>query len=454
MAIQSVNPATGELLKEFEEISVNEVNNIIADAHDTFTEWRKTSFSHRAELLSGTAKHLRAEKEKYARIITTEMGKIISESIAEVEKCAWVCDYYAENAEKILAKEVIDTDAAESFVQFDPVGVILAVMPWNFPYWQVFRFAAPALMAGNVGILKHASNVPQCALAIEEMFRNGGFPENAFRTLLAGSGKVEMIMDNDLVRAATLTGSEPAGAALASISGKRIKKTVLELGGSDPFIILEDADLKEAAKTGAKSRMINNGQSCIAAKRFIVVDKIAKDFEKLFTEEMKSFTMGDPILYEIGQGPMARADLRDELHEQVKETVSGGAKIITGGEPVPGKGAYYPATVLTGIEDGMTAYREELFGPVGSIIRAKNEEEAIRIANDSEFGLSSSLWTTDMDKAKSLAHDIDSGAVFVNGLSKSDPRLPFGGVKRSGYGRELASYGIKEFVNIKSVWVK
>ncbi|MBL1213417.1 MAG: NAD-dependent succinate-semialdehyde dehydrogenase [Ignavibacteriae bacterium] len=454
MAIQTINPATGEVVKTFGEFSDEKVNQIIDEANEAFIKWRETPFSFRKTLMLNAAKELKINKKKYADVLTLEMGKPIKQALSEVEKCAWVCEYYAENAEDILSKEVIKSDASESYVRFDPVGIVLAIMPWNFPYWQVFRFAAPALMAGNVGLLKHASNVPMSAMAIEEVFLNAGFPKNVFINLLIGSSKVKLVLDNPLVKAATLTGSENAGKKVAETAGNNLKKTVLELGGSDPFIILADADIEAAVDQAVTSRLINNGQSCIAAKRFIVVEEIADKFIELFVEKMEKTKVGDPADMETELGPIAREDLLIELDEQVKSSVKTGAKILTGGKRLERKGSYYPATVLTNVKKGMTAYKEELFGPVASVIVAEDEDEAINIANDSEFGLGSSLWTNDIDKAKKLAAKIEAGSVFINGMVKSDPRLPFGGIKMSGYGRELSHYGIKEFVNIKTVWIK
>lgn len=454
MAIQSINPATGEVVKTFDEFTKEQVAKIIDETHEAFLNWRKTNFEHRKELMLKAALVLRNNKKKYAEIMTIEMGKAISQSLAEVEKCAWVCEYYAENAEQILNEEIIKTDASKSYVRFDPIGIVLAVMPWNFPFWQVFRFAAPALMAGNVGLLKHASNVPMCALAIEEVFTEAGFPENTFKTLLIGSSLVDDVLKNPKVKAATLTGSEPAGKKVAQTCGNELKKTVLELGGSDPFIVLADADINEAVKVGVAARMLNNGQSCIAAKRFIVVEEIADEFEKKFVEAMEKVKVGDPTNPETEQGSMAREDLLIELHEQVERSIKAGAKLVTGGGRMNLKGAFYKPTVLSNVKPGMPAYYEEMFGPVASIIRAKDEHDAIRIANDSAFGLGASLWTNNLHKAETLAEEIESGSVFINGLVKSDPRLPFGGVKTSGYGRELSHYGIKEFVNIKTVWIK
>lgn len=454
MPLRTINPATGELVKSFSEMTKKEVDEIIDNSHEAFLSWREVSFAERSKLMMNASNVLKEQKEEYGKILTLEMGKPIKQAISEVEKCAWVCEYYAENAEKILNKEIIETDASQSYVQFDPLGVVLAVMPWNFPFWQVFRFAAPALMAGNVGILKHASNVPMSALAIEQVFSLAGFPQNAFKTLLIGSSQVSDVIKNPKVKAATLTGSEHAGKKVASDSGKELKKTVMELGGSDPFIILKDAALEEAIDTAVTARLINNGQSCIAAKRFIVVEDVYQEFEKKFVEKMKNIKPGDPMEEDTELGPMAREDLLEELDDQVKRSVKKGAKLLCGGERLDRKGYYYPATVIAEIKPGMAAYNEELFGPVASLFKAKDDEDAIRIANDSDFGLGASLWTSDLQKAKVLARKIESGSVFINGLVKSDPRLPFGGVKISGYGRELSHYGIKEFVNIKTVWIK
>ncbi len=413
----------------------------------------KLRFSERSKLMNEAAKVLRSKKEEYARGITTEMGKPIKQAVSEVEKCAWVCEYYAENAEKFLAEEFIETDATESYVRFDPIGVVLAVMPWNFPFWQVFRFAAPSIMAGNVGLLKHASNVPMTANAIEDVFRLAGFPENIFKNLLIGSSKVSAVISNPKVKAATLTGSEPAGSKVAELSGKLIKKTVLELGGSDPFIVFSDANLDKAVDTAVTSRLINNGESCIAAKRFIVVEDIADEFTKIFVEKFEKLKVGDPFEEDTDLGPLAREDLVTDLHDQVSDSVDAGAKILTGGKKLERPGFYYAPTIITNLTPEMRAYKEELFGPVASLLVAKDEDDAIRIANDTEFGLGASLWTNDLEKAKRLVSQIHSGSTFVNELVKSDPRLPFGGVGISGYGRELSHYGIKEFVNIKTVYV-
>src|SRR6266852_2837070 len=369
------------------------------------------------------------------------------------EQCAWCCEYYAEHAARFLAEEPRQTDAARSYVRFDPLGPVLAVMPWNFPFWQVFRFAAPALMAGNAGILKHASNVPRCALAIEEVFRRAGFPEGLFRTVLADSGAVKGLIANPRIVAVTLTGSERAGQAVAQQAGHELKKTVLELGGSDPFLVLADADVDAAARAAAEARLINSGQSCIAAKRFIVVEPVADRFLERFKDELASRSMGDPTARDTQVGPQARVDLRDELHRQVEESVKRGARALLGGQVPAGKGAFYPPTLLAAVDRGMPAFDEETFGPAAAVIRAKDEADGLRLVNDSPFGLGAAIWTKDLARAERLAAQIEAGAVFVNGVVKSDPRLPFGGIKRSGYGRELSEYGIREFVNIKSVWI-
>ena len=455
MAIKAVNPTTGETIKEYKEMTPAEVTSVIEKTHQAFLGWRTTGFAERAELMKRAAQVLRNNSDGYAKLMAQEMGKPISGGRAEAEKCAWVCDYYAENAERFLQREMVETEATKSFVTFQPLGVVLAVMPWNFPFWQVFRFAAPALMAGNAGILKHASNVPGCALAIEEVFQQAGFPENVFRTLLAGSRQVDAVIENPLVMAVTLTGSTPAGRAVAKKAGDKIKKTVLELGGSDAYLILEDAELEAAAATCATSRLINSGQSCIAAKRFIVVESRRERFEELFVQQMAAAKMGDPMAEDTTVGPQARHDLRDDLHRQVQESIERGARCLLGGEVPEGNGAFYPATVLTDLEKGMPAYDEELFGPVASIIAAKNEAETIRIANDSVFGLGAAVFTQDVAKGERIAaEEIQAGCCFVNTFVRSDPRLPFGGVKESGYGRELSHYGIKEFVNVKTVYVK
>lgn len=455
MTIPVINPANGKKINSFETIDWLKTDEIIKKANDTFLRWRNTSIEERSKLMNKAAEVLESNKEKYAKLMTSEMGKTLKSAKSEVEKCAWVCRYYADNAAKFLENEVIATDASKSYVNFQPLGVVLAVMPWNFPFWQVFRFAAPALMAGNVGILKHASNVPGCAEAIQEVFEEAGFPKGAFSNLLISSKEVEAVIKHPLVRAVTLTGSEGAGKAVASAAGRQIKKTVLELGGSDAYLILKDADLKHAAEICKNSRLLNAGQSCIGAKRFLVVREIYDDFLKLFKQKMETAKMGDPMNDENDLGPMARFDLRDELHNQVLESINKGAECILGGKLPDSDGAYYPPTILVNVKPGMPAYEEELFGPVASVILVEDEEEAIQVANGSDFGLGAAVFTTDLEKGEKIARErLEAGACFVNGLVKSDPRLPFGGIKISGYGRELSHYGIKEFVNIKTVWIK
>jgi len=454
MTWQTINPASGAVVASYEETSPEAVQAIIASAHRAYLEWRQTSFRERAGLMRRAADVLRGNAREYARLMAEEMGKPIRDGIAEIQKCAGGCDYFAENAERFLAPEPVATEARKSFIAFNPLGVVLAVMPWNFPFWQVFRFAAPGLMAGNAGVLKHASNVPGCALAIEQVFRKAGFPEHLFRTLLIGSKEVSAVIEHSLVRAVTLTGSGPAGRAVAGKAGAMLKKTVLELGGSDPYLVLEDAVLEQAAVLCTKGRLINMGQSCIAAKRFIVVDKVRSRFEELFVERMSAVKFGDPLREQTELGPLARHDLRDALHDQVQRSVAVGARCLLGGKIPDGPGAYYPPTVLTDVEKGMAAYEEELFGPVAAVIPVKDEEAAIAVANDSVFGLGGAVLTGDRERGERIARDrIDSGSVFVNEAVRSDARLPFGGVKESGYGRELSNYGIKEFVNIKSVYV-
>ncbi len=453
--IKSINPATGEEIKSYNEMTSKEIESIISETNFSFLDWKETEFYHRKFLMKKTADVLRKNKKKYAELMTIEMGKPIKQSYAEVEKCAWVCEYFADNAENFLKDELIETDASKSFVTFQPLGVVLAVMPWNFPFWQVFRFAAPNLMAGNAGILKHSSNVTGCALAIEEVFREAGFPENLFRTVIVSSGKVGEIINNKNIVAVTLTGSVPAGKSVAEKAGAVLKKTVLELGGSDPYLILEDADLEHAAATCVNSRLINGGQSCIAAKRFLIVESIYDKFEKLFIKNMKVKKMGDPCDETNDLGPQASVKLRDELHQQVEESIKRGAKLLLGGKIPEGKEAYYPPTILSNVRKGMPAYDDELFGPVAALIKIKNEEEGIEVANDTIFGLGSAIFTKDKKRGEEIAKKrLNAGCCFVNDFVKSDPRLPFGGIKESGYGRELSVYGIKEFVNIKTVYVK
>lgn len=455
MAIATINPATGETLKTFEPITDGEIETKLELAAETFRQYRKISMSQRGEWLVAAAEILENNAEKFGKIMTLEMGKTLTGAIAEAKKCALVCRYYAENAATFLADVPAQTDASKSFVRYQPLGPILAVMPWNFPFWQVFRFAAPALMAGNVGLLKHASNVPQCALAIEEIFTAAGFPEGAFQTLLIGSDKVAGMMADDRVKAGTLTGSEPAGMSLAATAGRAIKKTVLELGGSDPFIVLEGADLETAVSTAVAARMLNNGQSCIAAKRFILAEAIAEEFEQRLVEKFEALKVGDPMLPETDIGPLATPDILQELNAQVQASVEKGTKVLTGGYLLSDRpGNFYPPTILAEIPVGCPAYEEEFFGPVALVFRVANIDEAIELANSTPFGLGASAWTTDPAQTERLISELEAGAVFINGLVKSDPRLPFGGIKRSGYGRELSKEGIHEFVNIKTVWVK
>jgi succinate-semialdehyde dehydrogenase/glutarate-semialdehyde dehydrogenase len=455
MAIESINPANGKLLRTYDEMSASDVDAIIERAHRAHLDWRDSAFSDRSALMRRAAQVLRDDSASYARLMTEEMGKPIKDGRGEVEKCAWACDFYAEMAEEFLKPIPVATDASKSFVAFEPLGVVLAVMPWNFPFWQVFRFAAPALMAGNAGVLKHASNVMGSALAIEEVFQKAGFPHDLFRSLLIGGRQVARVIENPRVMAVTLTGSTPAGKAVASKAGEMLKKTVLELGGSDPYVILGDADLEEAADICVRSRLINSGQSCIAAKRFIVLEKQAPAFEKRFVELMKTKKMGDPMEEDTVVGPQAREDLRDELHEQVRKSVEKGARLLLGGEVPKAPGAFYPPTVLAGVKKGMPAYDEELFGPVAAIIAVADEDDAVRVANDSVFGLGAAVFTKDTRRGEEIARKhLQAGACFVNTFVKSDPRLPFGGIKESGYGRELADFGIREFVNIKTVYVK
>ncbi len=455
MAIATINPATGETLKTFTPLTDAEIETKLILAQSTFEQYRYTSFEERSQWLNRAADILEKDQLKFAQIMTTEMGKPLQSAIAEAEKCAKVCRFYAKKAPEFLADVVIDSDASKSYVAYQPLGVILAVMPWNFPFWQVFRFAAPALIAGNVGILKHASNVPQCALAIASIFDQAGFPQGAFQTLLIGASQVKSIIEDDRVKAATLTGSEPAGAALASAAGQQIKKVVLELGGSDPFIVLDSANLEEAVSIGIKARMLNNGQSCIAAKRFIVAESIADRFQEQLLAQFQALTVGDPMEKSTDIGPLATATIRSELDQQVKQAIKDGAKVLIGGEAITDRpGNYYPPTILTDISADSPTAQEEFFGPVALLFKVKDIDEAIALANHIPFGLGASAWTSNESESKRLIAEIEAGAVFINGMVKSDPRLPFGGIKRSGYGRELSSQGIHEFVNVKTVWIK
>ena len=452
--IATVNPTTGEKVKIFDAHTDAQIEEKLQLAANTFRVYRTTPLEDRARMLHRTAEILDAEKRELGQMMTIEMGKPIQGAIGEAEKCAWVCRYYAENAKHHLANQIVETNASKSFVHFQPLGPVLAVMPWNFPFWQVFRFAAPALMAGNVGLLKHASNVPQCALAIEDIIRRAGFPNGTFQTLLVGSDKVQRILEDPRVAAATLTGSEPAGRSVASIAGKQIKKTVLELGGSDAFIVMPSANLDEAATTAVKARTINNGQSCIAAKRFIVATEIYDQFEKLFVEKMSALRVGDPLREDTDIGPLATPQIVDDLDLQVKKSVAAGAQLLTGGKRLDRIGNFYEPTVLASIPPDAPAYCEELFGPVALLFRVDGIDAAIRLANDTAFGLGSAAWTNNAGEQSRFIDELEAGCVFINGMVASDPRLPFGGVKNSGYGRELAEFGIREFVNIKSVWIK
>ncbi len=453
MSIHSINPATEEIIETFEPFTKEQINDALEQARRAFLQWRETSFAERSTCLHRVAKHLREHKAELARTATLEMGKPIVEAEAEVEKCAWNCDFYAEHAQEFLADEHITSNATESYVSFQPLGVVLALMPWNYPYWQVFRFAAPALMAGNTAVLKHASNVSRGALEIERIFRECGFPEGVFRTVLVPGAETGKLIADPRVAAVTLTGSEEAGVAVASTSGQHLKKHVLELGGSDAFIVLADADLDAAAKIATRARFQNTGQSCIAAKRFIVVESVAEEFEHKFVEEAAKLRIGDPLHYETQIGPVARADLRDELDRQVQATVQMGGRVLLGGKPVESKGNFYEPTIVTNVTPNMPMFREETFGPAAAIIHARDTEHALELANNSQFGLGGNLWTRDIEQGRKLARRLESGGVFLNGMTTSDPRLPFGGIKHSGYGRELSSFGIREFVNIQTVWI-
>ncbi|MEB3278349.1 MAG: NAD-dependent succinate-semialdehyde dehydrogenase [Lyngbya sp.] len=454
MGIATINPATGELVKAFEPLTDAQIEDCLSRAQQAFEQYRRLPMEQLAEWMQNAANILETDAEKFAQLMTLEMGKPIKSAIAEAKKCAVVCRYYAENAAQFLANVSAESDASHSYVRYEPLGVILAVMPWNFPFWQVFRFAAPALMAGNVGLLKHASNVPQCALAIAEIFTQAGFPEDVFQTLLIGSDKVAQVISDDRVKAGTLTGSEPAGMSFASLAGKHIKKTVLELGGSDPFIVLESADLEAAVQTAVTARMLNNGQSCIAAKRFILANAIADEFERRLVEKFQALKIGDPMAEDTDVGPLATPDILQDIDKQVKTSVEKGAKVLIGGQPLDQPGNFYPPTILSDIPPGTPPYEEEFFGPVALMFRVSNLDDAIKLANSTVFGLGASAWTTDEAERDRLISELDAGAVFINGLVKSDPRLPFGGIKRSGYGRELSIQGIHEFVNIKTVWIK
>ncbi|UIE38729.1 NAD-dependent succinate-semialdehyde dehydrogenase [Leptodesmis sichuanensis] len=454
MGIATINPATGETVKTYEPLADWEIENKVALAQQAFESYRQTTFEQRSQWMTAAANLLETEKEHFGKMMTLEMGKTLKSAIAEVEKCAWVCRYYAENAANFLADVPGETDASRSFVRYQPLGIVLAVMPWNFPFWQVFRFAAPALMAGNVGLLKHASNVPQSALAIEQIFQESGFPCGVFQTLLIGANKVAGLMADDRIKAGTLTGSEPAGASLAMAAGKEIKKVVLELGGSDPFVVMPSADLETAVHTAVTARLINNGQSCIAAKRFIIANSIADEFEEKLVAKYKELKVGDPMQPDTDIGPLATRLIVKELDEQVQAIVNEGARVLIGGKALDGPGNYYLPTIVTDIPATSKMAREEFFGPVALLFRVADVHEAIQVANNIPFGLGGSAWTNDPEEQELLINGIEAGAVFINGMVKSDPRLPFGGIKRSGFGRELGIQGIHEFVNIKTVWIK
>ncbi len=453
--MESVNPATGETIETYESHTEDEALEALGAATETFEEWSETSFAHRRTLMNEAAEVLRENEDRYAELMTEEMGKPVEQARAEVEKCAWVCEHYAENGEEYLQDEVLPSPSdAKAMITYEPLGPVLAVMPWNYPFWQVFRFAAPNLVAGNVGILKHSSNVPGCAKAIEEVFHEAGFPEGAFQSLLIDSEISSTLIEDERLRAATLTGSVGAGRAVASQTGEQLKKTVLELGGSDPFVVLDDAPIEETVEKAAQGRLQNNGQSCIAAKRFIVHEGVYDEFVDAFVEEVDSWTIGDPMDEDTQVGPQADQELMEELHDQVQSSIDEGATCVIGGEPLDRDGAFYPPTVLTDVPRDSTAACEELFGPVASVFEVSSEEEAIELANDTTFGLGASVWTADLERGEHFAREFDAGCCFVNEIVKSDPRVPFGGVKDSGYGRELSEDGIKEFMNRKTVWVQ
>jgi len=454
MTLKSINPATGETLETFEEWSGNQVDEQISKTREAFSEWRETSFAEREKLLMNMAKVIRNRAKKYAELITTEMGKPIIQAEMEVEKCADACEYFAKHGRRFLEDDEVELDRDRSYIRFTPLGVILGVMPWNFPFWQVFRWAIPTVLAGNVLLLKHSSNVPRCGFAAEEIFTDAGFPENVFKFLPIGSKKAEKIIGDPRIAGVSLTGSTEAGSLVAKAAGANLKKVVLELGGSDPFIVLEDVDLKDVVETAVKARMVNSGQSCIAAKRIIIMEEIFDDFVEKFTERVSKLVVGDPMDRETEVGPLAREDILELIEKQVEESVKKGAELLTGGKRLDRKGFFYQPTAITNVGKGIPVYDEETFGPVGVLIKAKNEEEAIRIANDTTYGLGGSVWTKNVKRGEEIAKKIEAGMVFVNEIVKSDPRLPFGGVKRSGFGRELSHYGIKEFVNIQTVYLR
>ena len=453
VAISTVNPATGEEVRTFEALTEEGIDEKIQHAADTFREYKKTSFAERAQMMLRAAEILEEEAEDFGRLMTSEMGKTLAAATAEAQKCARGCRYYAENAERFMADEEVVLEGARAYIRYEPLGPILAIMPWNFPFWQVFRHAAPALMAGNVILLKHASNVPQCALAIEDIIHRAGFPEGAFQTLLIGSNQVQGVIDDPRVRAVTLTGSEGAGRSVGAEAGENIKPSVLELGGSDPFIVMPSADLEKAISTAVTSRTLNNGQSCINAKRIIVHEEIADEFERRFVEKMSSLKVGDPMSEETEMGPLATPQILEDVDAQVRESVEAGARVLTGGKPMEGEGNFYPPTVITDIPKESPAYKEEIFGPVASLFKVGDIDEAIRVANDTSFGLGSSAWTGDPQEQERFVNEIEAGMVYINRMTESTPEIPFGGAKNSGYGRELSHFGIHEFTNIKTVWI-
>ncbi len=453
MAIASINPATGEKLKEFSSFDDAEIERRLGRAEKAFRKYRRTTFAERSELLHGVTELLFQEKEKFAEIITLEMGKLFRDSVAEIEKCARGCRFYAENGERFLEEEPAQTDAARSYVEYQPLGPVLAIMPWNFPFWQVFRFAAPALMAGNVGLLKHASNVPQCALAIEQTLCRAGFDDGVFQTLLIEPEETEKIIVDRRVTAVTLTGSEKAGSAVASAAAREIKKAVLELGGNDAFIVMPSANFQRALSTAVKARTLNTGQSCIAAKRFLIADQIYDEFLDQFVARMRALKIGDPMEETTEIGPLATEQIRQGVHDQVQKTIAAGSKLLTGGNRIQGPGFFYEPTVLADVPKDSPAYREEFFGPVASVFRVRDLHEAIELANDTTFGLGASAWTNDSNEQELFASELEAGMVFINAMVASDPRLPFGGVKRSGFGRELGAAGIREFTNTKTIWI-
>ena len=453
MAITTINPATGEEVRSFEALTGGEIDEKIQHAVETFGEYKKTSFEERSRMMLRAAEILEEEAEEFGRLMTSEMGKTLAAATAEAKKCARGCRYYAENAERFMADEEVDLEGARAYIRYEPLGPILAVMPWNFPFWQVFRHAAPALMAGNVVLLKHASNVPQCALAVEDIIHRAGFPEGTFQTLLISSSQVQTVIDDPRVRAVTLTGSEGAGRSVGAEAGENIKPSVLELGGSDPFIVMPSADLEKAVSTAVTSRTLNNGQSCVNAKRIIVHEEIADEFERRFVEEMAALRVGDPMSDETDMGPLATPQMLEDVDSQVRKSVEAGARVLTGGEPMDEPGNFYPPTVITDIPKDSPAYREEIFGPVASLFRVRDIDEAIHLANDTSFGLSSSAWTDDPQEQERFINEIEAGMVYINRMTESTPEIPFGGAKNSGYGRELSHFGIHEFTNIKTVWI-